>query len=177
MCQKRGFTLIELLVVVLIMGILAAVALPQYRVALVKSRLGTMMPVVDGMLKSLDLYYLENGSWPSNANTDIEWTIDFPAGCSLRGAAAGLCQNGLFIDVMGSWPDVMACSPKYHIGYAKISNYASSFASSSYCLAMAEDQTAEQVCRSMGGRLSTDYTQETFPINCGEGKEMHIYAL
>ncbi len=59
--NNGGFTLIELLVVVLIIGILAAVAVPQYNKAVEKSRLAQARVMLETIYKARDLCYLQYG--------------------------------------------------------------------------------------------------------------------
>ncbi len=59
--KKQGFTLIELLVVVLIIGILAAVALPQYQKIVEKARAISMLAYIRGISEAQHIYYMEHG--------------------------------------------------------------------------------------------------------------------
>jgi prepilin-type N-terminal cleavage/methylation domain-containing protein len=64
--NKMAFTLIELLVVVLIIGILAAIALPQYQKAVWRSRAAQLQQSVRDLANAQEMYFLVHGKYPSN---------------------------------------------------------------------------------------------------------------
>ena len=65
----KAFTLIELLVVVLIIGILAAVALPQYQVAVMKSSYSQLKVTTKSVATGEEIYYLANGVYSADFDT------------------------------------------------------------------------------------------------------------
>ena len=74
--NNKAFTLIEILVAVLIIGILAAIAVPQYQKAVVKSRAAHLQSVLSNIVKASNEYYLQTGQYPTSfEQLDIDFNL------------------------------------------------------------------------------------------------------
>lgn len=100
----RGFTLIELLVVVLIIGILASVAVPQYTKAVEKSRAAGVIQKVKSLQNAVDMYLLAN-DWPTVQFTNLSGTsgrenldISFKANATMKRSGLAVSSYMVFDD-------------------------------------------------------------------------------
>lgn len=79
--MNKGFTLIELLVVVLIIGVLSAVALPQYTTAVEKSRAAEALTLSSAARGAAERYFFQKGIWPDSFN---KLDVQIPQGKSFE---------------------------------------------------------------------------------------------
>ncbi len=79
-----GFTLLEMLVVVLIIGILAGIALPQYQMAVTKAKVASILPLMRRWYDGMAEYKLRTGSYfteddenPDGSLVGANWQSDW----------------------------------------------------------------------------------------------------
>jgi len=163
MKNNKGFTLLELLVVVLIIGILAAIALPQYNKIILKANLHKGIPFVASLYQAQQSHYMVHGSFAKNL-TDLDITL--PDGCTeelRRTEYLYICDFGTFYS--SGFNSIYFLVPKQTIAYVQylqdttVSSVGVTFRTGKrYCFARPNSQVAQDVCENMGGSYLGQYS-------------------
>jgi prepilin-type N-terminal cleavage/methylation domain-containing protein len=90
MQTKKGFTLVELMIVVLILGALAAIAIPRITGGAATAKANACKTNIDLINSQIELYYATYSAWPADLEVITKDTDYFPDGepvCPVSGSA------------------------------------------------------------------------------------------
>ena len=141
---RRGFTLIELLVVVLIIGILTAVAVPQYQKAVWKSRYTQAKTMAKSLSDAMEVYYLDNGAYTADLYAlDVQVAATPESGCNTEEKRKAALQCSWFttwgkcvLYTQGQVNCIVNRDGKLYLGYTKyLTRSTTKWAGQTYCIA------------------------------------------
>ncbi|HIH0898611.1 pilin [Vibrio cholerae] len=81
--QQQGFTLIELMIVVAVIGVLAAIAMPQYQKYVAKSEVASVLATLTGSKTNVEAYTVENGIFPKKGDETKLGVPTMPLGTAI----------------------------------------------------------------------------------------------
>ncbi len=145
-----GFTLIELLVVVLVIGILAAVALPQYQYAVERARLSEAFILSKHLKEAEEVYRLANGVYTRSFE---ELGVQIPSG--YRAIQVGerpiWIKSPFSISLLQNVDRVLVSMAKNGRTYLSLTSYLDSLGGGRLCCSYADSKyEADRLCKSLG---------------------------
>ena len=161
--NRRGFTLIELLVVVLIIGILAAVAVPQYQRAVEKARMTEAITLLSSVAQAEKVYYLANGEYTDDFD-DLD--LSFEIATNANGVRYAQAQQTALLLRRAKNDHVVYTQPRSENIYWRLYYYLDE--DEMYCGTKETDVKGLALCKSFGG---------TEPMVCGGNGELVCYEV
>lgn len=149
--RNYAFTLIELLVVVLIIGILSAVALPQYQKTVDRARFVETMVAGDALLTAEKVYFLANGRY---TNKLAELDIAMPGNYSVQDNRVQVGKSTCIIYLGEEASDSVWCFSPY--GHLSFRVFLGNEPYTRYCVAVGVDTRANKICQSMTNSTGVD---------------------
>ena len=159
--SKQGFTLLELLVVVLIIGILAAIALPQYQMAVGRAKFSTIKNLTRSVAEAKSRYLLTQSTYPTSF-TDLDIDLQIKNEYSNHGYWFKFTTSNNITCMIWTFETNtnVACGTK--ILGKNIHYYVANNASPKSCLVYSEDDNdlANKLCQQETGKTNGTCTND-----------------
>ena len=162
---NKGFTLIEMLVVVLIIGILAGIALPQYQMAVTKAKVASILPLMRRWKDAMYEYKLQHGDYLDGISASeygeylgVSWPSDWKNRSNGSCDNNGACKNDYWNDCTANdaGEGYVYCSHNTSDGNFVISMYPPDYDAEDYrdkITCYGEGSESLKICKALGGKL------------------------
>ena len=148
---NKGFTLIELLVVVLIIGVLAAISVTQYKKSVLKSKYSTLLPLTKALHDSQEMFDLTRGYYTDNFSD-----LELPGNATVNEDIATVNNNTFTLGNNKRHIYIKATKSGLNNNYVMYQSKSKYFPNEIHCEAKTDNYLANWLCKDELGGTKLD---------------------